>query len=141
MTAPFFYENDLLKTVTTPGATYSFTYGNFGLRTGISVGGQALAAYSYTQDGNNYLDTLDYGNGDSVKYTYNSDGSLASQTYEDGAQVSYSYDDDGNLSIVEDSATGRTGRYYYDVTGRLTKLKELGTGCNLQRQGTVLCLD
>ena len=128
--AAYVYENDMLKSVTTTGETYNFTYGNFGLRTGVSVGSRNLATYSYTQDGNNYLDTLDYGNEDSVKYTYNSDGSLAKQTYEDGAQISYAYDDEGNLSIVKDSATDRTGRYYYDITGRLNKRKELGTGCN-----------
>ncbi len=51
MTAPFFYQNDQLKSVTTPGATYNFTYGNFGLRTGVKVGTQSLATYSYIRQG------------------------------------------------------------------------------------------
>ena len=97
------------------------------MRTGVKVGTQSLATYSYTQDGYNRLNTLDYGNGDSVEYTYNSDGSLAKQTYEDNAKVTYKYNNDGNLAVVKDTQTGRTTRYYYDLTDRLTKVTESGT--------------
>ena len=32
------YEDDLLKSIETPTTTYNFTYGDFSLRTGVSIG-------------------------------------------------------------------------------------------------------
>ena len=128
LSASYTYEDDLLTKIQTASTTYNFTYGNFGLRSSVKVGTQALATYSYTQDGNNYLSSLDYGNGDKVQYEYDNLGRVTKQTYEDGDTVAYQYDNSGALATVTDSATGRKTTYYYDFTDRLMKYVETGTG-------------
>ena len=58
LSASYTYENDLLKSITTGSTTYNFAYGSFGLRSTIKVGSTTLASYNYTDDRNNYLETL-----------------------------------------------------------------------------------
>ena len=69
MFANYAYNNDLLASIATPSSTYSFTYGNFGLRESVTVGTKTLAEYTYTAT-NHYLQSLEYGNNDVVQYTY-----------------------------------------------------------------------
>jgi YD repeat-containing protein len=127
LSAEYGYSNDLLTSIKTGSTNYSFTYGAFALRSNIKIGSRTLATYTYTSR-NNFLDTLAYGNGDSVKYTYDKQGRVTKQTYEDGDTVSYAYDNNGALASVTDSATGITTKYYYDFTNRLMKYKETGSG-------------
>lgn len=127
-------DNDLLSSIQTASTTYNFTYGDFSLRSSIQIGTgdpdeiYTLATYKYTNDRNNYLSSLDYGNGDDVQYTYDNQGRVTKQTYEDGATVTYQYDNSGALATVTDSATGRTTTYYYDFTDRMMKYVESGDG-------------
>lgn len=74
LTASYTYTNDNLTAIQTGSTNYSFTYGNFSLRTAAKAGNNTLASYVYTNDRNNYLKKLAYGNGDSVQYTYDSYG-------------------------------------------------------------------
>ena len=111
-------EKDQLDKITTGSTVYDFDYGTFGLRNKVKVGSTTLASYNYTNDQNKYLQSLVYGNGDSVQYTYDTYGRVTKQTYEDGTTVSYLYDNDGALASVYDSETGITTKYYYDFTGR-----------------------
>ena len=71
------------RNILPPTTTYSFEYGNFGLRSKVEVGDRTLAEYSYTSQ-NNYLSSIDYGNDGSVEYKYDNKGRLIEQTYEDG---------------------------------------------------------
>ncbi len=127
LSAAYTYTDDLLTAIATPTTTYSFDYGKFGLRTGVRIGNCSLATYNYTNDRNNYLSALDYGNGNSVQYEYDSKGRVTGQTYEDGDTYSYTYDNSGNLATVKDSVTGITTTYYYDLADRLMKYVESGT--------------
>ena len=126
LSAEYGYTNDLLSSIKTGSTTYSFTYGAFALRSNIKIGSRTLASYSYTSR-NNFLDTLAYGNGDSVKYTYDKQGRVTKQTYEDGDTVTYQYDNNGSLASVTDSATGITTTYYYDYADRLLRYAEKGS--------------
>ena len=119
------YSNDLLTAIETPSTTYSFTYGNFALRTKVMAGSQTLATYSY-ENRTNRLTALAYGNGDRVQYEYDTQGRTTKQTYEDGDTVTYAYDNNGALATVTDSATGIKTTYYYDFTDRLIKTVESG---------------
>lgn len=47
-----------------------------------------LASYS-DSSWNNLMESLDYGNGDSVDYTYGQQGKATNQTYGDADNVSY----------------------------------------------------
>ena len=54
--------------------TYSFSYGNFALRSSIQIGSRTLASYTYSTDGIRYLTSLDYGNEDSVDFSCDDNG-------------------------------------------------------------------
>jgi len=134
LSAAYSYTNDLLTKITTPTTTYNLGYGPLGLRSNIIIGSNTanstqytLATYTYTGDQNKYLDTLAYGNGNSVEYTYDDHGRVLTETYEDDDVISYKYDNSGALATVTDSATGRTTTYYYDFTDRMMKYVESGT--------------
>ena len=132
LTASYTYVDDLLTSIQTGSTTYSFAYGDFALRTGVSIGSRTLATYIYNSetvdDRRNDLDALDYGNGDRVEYTYDDQGRVTQQTYENGDTVSYQYDNSGALATVMDSATGIKTTYYYDFTNRLMKYVESSAG-------------
>ena len=125
MSAQYTYEDDYLTAVTTPTTTYSFTYGDFGLRSNVQIGNRTLVSYTYDED--YYPKQLNYGNGNYIEYKYE-DGRKLKENYEDGDTVEYQYDNNGNLARKIDSATGRTTTYYYDLTERMVKYEEKGTG-------------
>ena len=128
MSAEYTYVNDLLRTLETNSTTYSFSYGNFDLRTSVAVGNRRLVQYSYTEDNNHYLTGLSYANQDRVAYSYDNLGRVITEEYyENGAAepsriISYTYDNAGTLAITEDSATGIISACYYDFAGRVSKL-------------------
>ena len=122
LSASYTYTDDLLTNMDTPTAHFSFSYGDFDLRTTVKVGTRTLASYSY--DSKNQLDRLTYGNADFVDYDYDSKGRLIKQTYETGETVEYAYDNSGNLATVIDSATGITTTYYYDLLDRQVGYRE-----------------
>ena len=126
LSVSYTYVDDLLTALETESTTYTFAYGDFALRSSIKIGSRTLAEYDYTNDRNNYLSALEYGNGDVVEYTYDNQGRLKTQTYEDGDTVTYKYDNNGALATVIDSATGISTKYYYDFTERLMKYVESG---------------
>ena len=86
--ATYTYTDDYLTKIQTPSTTYSFTYGDFGLRESVKIGNRTLATYKYTEetqkgdeDDHNYdLDRLDYGNGDRVEYEYDGKGRVIKET-------------------------------------------------------------
>ena len=86
-----------------------------------------MASYTYTSQ-NNYLDTLAYGNGDSVKYTYDKQGRVTTQTYEDGDKLTYHYNNDGELARITDSAGDIYTAYYYDLLNRPVKVSSKNQG-------------
>ncbi|MBQ7345962.1 MAG: DNRLRE domain-containing protein [Oscillospiraceae bacterium] len=131
MSASYTYTDDLLTKIQTPSTAYSFTYGDFALRNTVKAGNTTLATYTYTTDGNNYLDRLTYGNNDYVDYTYDELGRVIQDTYEDGDTVKYQYDNSGALATVVDSESGITSTYYYDLIDRLCKYKEAGTNYSI----------
>ena len=127
MSASYGYTEDNLTSVTTPTATYTFTYGNFSLRSAVKVGSRTLASYSYSS-GSNRLNKLTYGNGDYVQYTYDAQGRVIKETFEDGHSVSYAYDRRGNFARTLDSASGVKTTYYYDSLGRPTGYRAYAPG-------------
>ena len=128
LSAEYTYEDDLLTSIETPSTIYNFSYGAFSQRSSIQIGSRTLASYEYTNDRNRYLDKLTYGNSDSVEYEYDDQGRVTLETFEDGSTVSYEYDNTGALATMTDSKTGRKTTYYYDLTDRLMKYVESGTG-------------
>ncbi len=113
------YNLGQLETLSTPSTTYTFEYGNFGLRNSVKIGEDVLAAYEYTT--NNELSALDYGNGDSVSYTYDELGRVVTKVFEDGETYRYTYHESGELATVTKDGTSDIDSYVYDAYGRLIK--------------------
>lgn len=128
LTAIYGYTDDLMTSLQTESTIYTFAYGDFALRSSIKIGSRVLAGYDYTDDGNNYLSELAYGNGDAVRYSYDKYGRLINQLYADGDTINYKFDNSGGLAYMYDSATDRTTKYFYDFTDRLMKYTETGNG-------------
>lgn len=126
MSVAYSYTDDLLTAITTPTTTYSFTYGDFSLRSSVKIGSRTLASYDYTDDGDHYLSSLDYGNHNSVEYTYDAEGRLIQERYEDGDTVTYTYDNSGKLIKTVDSGSGITTKYRYDLIDRLGEYTQTG---------------
>ena len=124
LTAAYSYTDDMLTSLRSGSTTYTFTYGDFALRTRVIIGNRILANYRYNDK--HELEGLDYGNGDGVRYFYDRQGRLIRQYYEDDSSVTYKYDNSGLQSYVYDSASGTTTRYYYDFASRLSKMEETG---------------
>lgn len=122
--ANYTYTDDLLTQLSTNSTTYTFTYGDFDLRSSVKIGTRTLASYKYTNDQDRRLARLDYGNDDHVNYTYDNYGRLTAETYEDGEKVTYFYDNDGALARTVDSGSGKETAWLYDMTGRLVKYSE-----------------
>ena len=131
MSVGYTYSNDLLTQVATKSSTYRFGYGDFSLRTSVSVGSQTLATYGYTEDVYHRLESVTYGNGDKVKYTYDDFGRVTKEEYyENGSttvswKVDYEYDNSGALATTVDSKTRITTKYYYDTLGRNTGIRNI----------------
>ena len=67
------YTNDLMTQIKSNNdmVDYNFTYNGMRLLEEVKVGTQSLARYDYVTDDRSYLlDTLMYGNGDTVSYSY-----------------------------------------------------------------------
>lgn len=126
LNANYTYVDDLLVSLETNSAVYSFSYGAFSQISAIQVGNQTLASYTYTDTQDRYLEMLTYGNEDFVRYTYDDYGRITQEIYEDGDTVTYTYNNSGALATVTDSATGITTTYYYDFTDRRMKCVETG---------------
>ena len=124
LAASYTYTDDLLTQIQTNSSTYNLAYTDFAQLSSVTVGTMLLATYTYTEDANRYLQSLDYGNGDSVEYNYDNYGRLVQETFEDGDTVAYQYDNSGALATVTDSASGIKTTYYYDFTDRLMKYTE-----------------
>ena len=138
MSAKYIYTDDYLTAVKTPTTTYYYGYGDFGLRTSVTVGDKLLATYVYDQevqdkkddDRLNDLDKLIYGNGDFIQYDYDKKGRTDTETHEDGDTIKYLYDNSGNLAKKIDYVDGQvklTTTYFYDLLDRMVKYEEQGT--------------
>lgn len=119
--------SELTRTGRKPGGaekqqTYALGYTPFGQLGHISVGDRLLASYLYSDAG--LLQTMTYGNGDSVKYVYDPLARVRSVCYNgsDEPAVEYSYNGEGRLSYVKDNMAGWEYSYHYDMLGRLISM-------------------
>ena len=120
------YEKDRLDSVATPTTTYSFQYNEFSQRTTVLVGDRELASYTFSDDKNRQLLSLDFGNEDFVQYTYDEDGRVTKLKYEDNDTVTYTYDNAGTFATVTDSSSGISSAVIYDYQDRLSRYTETG---------------
>ena len=124
---------------------YNFAYNRWGQQTGIQVGSQNLATYTYediSEDssaqgkGGGNLKKLTYGNGQYVEYTYDEFDRLVKMVYNSGRYVTYTYNAEGSLAkLTYGDGTTEKGSYTfeYDSLGRPVRSTEYRAGSLLQR--------
>jgi hypothetical protein len=133
LSATYTYDKDNITQISTKSTVYNFVYGDFSLRSQVSIGSNLLTRYEYTDDENKNLSLLEYGNGHVVKYSYDDLGRLSQEQYlgENGTVVrtiTYAYNNSGVLATMTDSKTGVTTKYHYDHAGRALGQQKLLTG-------------
>ena len=110
---------------------YNMSYDTFGNMTEVSIGedvedARVLASYNYGGN-NNHLDSMTYGNGDSIEYTYDDLDRMTQETWDDGTSYLYMYNAEGALTqkldatdeTKVDNGTADAVNYQYDSLGRL----------------------
>ena len=120
---------------------YNFVYNLWGQQTGIQVGSQNLATYTYedigaVNKGGGNLKKLTYGNGQYVEYTYDEFDRLVKMVYNSGRYVTYTYNAEGSLAkLTYGDGTTEKGSYTfeYDSLGRPVRSTEYRAGALAQR--------
>ena len=109
MSTAYGYANDRLSSVTHNGFSYNFTYDSWGNQTGVKVGSQSLATYSYgTGTNHNKLNSINYGNGQTITYQYDAKQNITGVKYNGDAswRFTYTYDRQGNVKTATDNIAG-----------------------------------
>lgn len=128
--------NSRINSVTTPGATFNYTYTAYGYLRNIGNWWRADA-----MDAEGRVTKFAYYNGVNNTETYNpSTGHLLASTAGTGTStvvqnIAYTYDSIGNLQSRSDANSGVSATYGYDVLNRLTT--ETRTGGALSSPQTI----
>ena len=101
------------RTASSKTQTYSLSYSTFGDLAAVAVGTQQLASYVHNVR-TGAVETMTYGNGDTVTYLYNELDRLETVKYNGTVRFTYLYTGDGQLARVTDEALGRVYTYTYD---------------------------
>lgn len=111
------YSYNNLTAIHHNGFTYSFIYDAFGNLEETKVGNQRLSRNTYlTNNGN--LDTVQYGNGDTIKYHYDKYGYETQRDYNGTPAYRFQYDTSGNLVRYTDLTQNVSYQYQYDKINR-----------------------
>ncbi len=113
------YKNDMIETITHNRFKYTFSYDTFGNVKETKVGNQVLAINHYEPNNGN-LESIAYGNNQSVAYNYDRFNRLI-KTEGTNGQYEYTYDAKSNVKTIVDSANSNTQTYTYDLADRLVK--------------------
>jgi RHS repeat-associated protein len=115
----FTYNRDgTINTYTSPnGHTFSYTYNNSGEMTS-----DGYASYDYNGEGKLATVTKD---NQSITFDYDAFGRASSVTY-DGKTVSYTYDNNGNVKTITypSNQGNKIVSYTYDALNRITKVTD-----------------
>ena len=124
---------------------YNMSYDTFGNMTKVSIGGTdkvavdsiVLATYDYGEQ-NGHLNSMTYGNGDSITYHYDELDRLTEEVWDDGTSYKYFYNSEGALTKKVDTATGNAVNYEYDSIGRLIHSSVTTWNAEIQEDETVM---
>ena len=107
----FVYENDLVKSITHNGDTYSYGRDSLGRITASEINGQTLVSTVY--DSRNRLASQTYANGSVYTPIYDSRDRLAGDNWNGTVLSDYYYDEKDRISQYKDNVTNVTYRYSY----------------------------
>ena len=108
--AIYTYDRDRVTSISHGETVYSYEYDGYGNCTEIKVGTQPLRTTSYNQ--NQTINTITYGNGDTVSYTYDDDKNISTISFDGGTTIAYRYEyEDGELTKIYDYVNLLVSRY------------------------------
>ena len=108
--AVYTYDGDRVTSISHGETVYSYEYDGYGNCTEIKVGTQPLRTTSYNK--NQTINTITYGNGDTVSYTYDEDKNISTISYDGGTTIAYRYEyEDGELTKIYDYVNLLVSRY------------------------------
>ena len=132
------YLAGLSRTAELPGGStftqsYGMSYNAFGQTTGINVGTVPLVSYTYSPNGG-ALQSMQYGNGDSVSYSYDKLERVQNVYYNGNSEpaLTYGYAANGALGSMTDHSNNRRYVYSYDGLDRLLSMTEAYNGSPVQ---------
>ena len=114
-----------LKSITSNGQTYSFTYDKWGNQETVKIGDTRTLSTNSYEEGNGNLIRSTYGNENFVHYSYDSYDRITDKWANEGTDIvpylkaSYTYNKNGQLGKKQEFPYGNT-YYNYDISGRLT---------------------
>ena len=108
------------------GTSYGIEYDEFNNKTNTLVGSQSLARYDYDSN-NGILQSITYGNGNTVSYSYGDYGNISEQKYNGKTAFKWYSDRSGAIVRQNDSLNHVQINYDYDTTGRLVRQSEINT--------------
>ncbi len=131
-TVNYSYDSSDRLTNVNANTNYTYTYNAFGTATGVKIGSTQLVNYNYSGTASgNYLDSITYGNGQTVSFIYDADHNLTAVNG-NGGSYKYIYDEVGNVSAIIDYTNQTKTKYTYDVDGNTTTtITNLNTGAVL----------
>ncbi len=115
------YLNDKLTSILHNGFNLNFEYDNFGNTKQVKVEDQILVTNNY-DTGNGNLNSLTYGNNQTISYAYDRFGRVSTKTGTNGT-YNYVYNAKGNLGIAKDNVNNVIYNYTYDLADRPIKLQ------------------
>ena len=118
-TNEYSYKNDMIETITHNRFKYTFSYDTFGNVKETRVGNQVLAT-NYYESNNGNLESIAYGNNQSLAYNYDRFNRLI-KTEGTNGKYEYTYDAKSNVKTIVDSANNNTQTFTYDLADRLVK--------------------
>lgn len=109
----YVYDNDKLVEIKHNDMSYQILYDIWGNESGVSVGREPLICYRYMDGKTQLCQTVEYGNGQSIRYEYDSKNRITKISSEnDKCLFSFDYSED-NITTVYDYCNG-TRQIYYD---------------------------
>lgn len=113
MAANYTYTQGRLTGLTYGMYSYQFAYDIWGNVLSVTMNGRPLVTYDYGDAAyKGQVQTLTYGNNQSVYYTYNALGQVTNVGYTNQTErFTYVYDTDGSLSRIDDSVMSQSTSY------------------------------
>ncbi|MCL2679803.1 MAG: DNRLRE domain-containing protein, partial [Dehalococcoidia bacterium] len=119
-TTSFTTQNDLLKSITRNGTTYSYDYDNQNRITNAKVGTQNIVTNAY--DSRQRLSQQTYGNGTVYAPVYDSRDRMVGEKWNNVQTAEFFYNENGQLSKLVDQTTNTAYSYSYYFDGLVRKI-------------------
>ncbi len=110
----YYYENDILKSISRNDFNYDFLYDEWGNNSGMEIQGRPFISYTYKDGKSEMCEKVVFGNGQTINYYYDSENRITGISIDSGESLLYEYYyNDSGVRIV-DNLSGITQNYFSD---------------------------